>query len=39
MSQPIEFAPGVRLTRMLVRDQPTNVKVQVVNTNDRHVVL
>jgi len=39
MSQPIELAPGVRLARTLVRDQPTNVKVQVVNTNDRHVVL
>ena len=39
MSHPIKLAPGVRLARTLVCDQPTNVKVQVVNTNDRSVVL
>ena len=39
ISQPIEIAPGVRLARTVVRDRPTDVHVNVVNTNDHTVVL
>ena len=33
-SKPIELMPGVRLARTLVADQPENVQLRVINTND-----
>jgi hypothetical protein len=38
-SQPIEVAPEVRLARTIVKDQPENVLLNVVNTNDYNVRL
>jgi len=39
ISQPIEVATGVKLVRTVVSDQPTDVHVNVVNTNDHTVTL
>ena len=39
MSQPIEVKKGVRLVRTVVSDQPTDVHVNIVNTNDHTVTL
>jgi len=38
-TKPFEVAPGVRLARTLVADSPSNVGMQVVNTNDEEVRL
>ena len=39
MSQPTEVAAGVRVVRTVVSDQPTDVHVYVINTNDHPVTL
>ena len=39
ISQPIEVTKGVRLVRTVVSDQPTDVHVNVINTNDQPVTL
>jgi len=38
-TKPFEVAPGVRLARTMVADSPSNVRMQVVNTNDEEVRL
>lgn len=38
-TKPFEVAPGVRMARTMVADSPSNVILQVINTNDREVRL
>jgi len=39
VSKPFEVAPGLRLARAMVADRPSNVVMQIVNTNDEEVRL
>ena len=39
VSKPFEVAPGLRLARTMVADRPSNVVMQIVNTNDEEVRL
>jgi len=39
VSKPFEVAPGLRLARTMVAHRPSNVMMQIVNTNDEEVRL